>query len=643
LQLSSRLAALAAIAALAVAAVAGAQPPARNAIIFIADGLRHDAVNATDAPTFVAVRREGVELVNSHAVYPTLTTVNAAALATGRLPGDTGDYGNTEYVGFRVFEHGAPLNPPLSPIADLEQDPVLGDVNDRFGGNLLGETSLLSLARAKGFNTASIGKQGPVAIQDVSQVVATKDGDFEVPATVILDDSTGKAGTGLPLSPAIQAALRTAGLSLAPPPREQPPGDVAAPGVLAANVGQQRWFADATTRAVLPAFAASGKPFVLVFWSRDPDGTQHNQGDSLNSLEPGINGPTSRAAITNADANLRQILDFLRGDPQLLARTDVVVTADHGFSTISRHEIDAQGHASASYATTLEYSHPDGRLDVKKGWLPPGFLAIDLAHALGEPLFDPDVITRRAGHDYFLQVDPTRLASATSRRYPSLGNGLIGGTGSVSTPIDARVVVSSNGGSDLVYVPRGDRALVARLVGVLAGLDYVDGIFVDSSFGTLPGALPLSAIGLEGRSQVPRPAIVVSFKSFLRKEGDLLSAVQVTDGPLQEGQGSHGSLARATTFNNMALWGPDFRQGFQDPLPAGNLDIAPTLAHVLGLALPPTVSGRVLTETLRAAGGSPPAARSGTVVSDPAPGGRVTQLKYQEVGATRYLDEAELR
>jgi len=43
---------------------------------------------------------------------------------------------------------------------------------------------------------------------------------------------------------------------------------------------------------------------VLVYWSRDPDGTQHGQGDSLNELTPGINGPTSRAAIRNADDNL---------------------------------------------------------------------------------------------------------------------------------------------------------------------------------------------------------------------------------------------------------------------------------------------------------------------------------------------------
>ncbi len=55
---------------------------------------------------------------------------------------------------------------------------------------------------------------------------------------------------------------------------------------------------------LLPRFKESGKPFVLVFWSRDPDGTQHNQGDSLGKVTPGINGPTSLAAIRNVDANL---------------------------------------------------------------------------------------------------------------------------------------------------------------------------------------------------------------------------------------------------------------------------------------------------------------------------------------------------
>ncbi|MFX5813030.1 alkaline phosphatase family protein, partial [Acinetobacter baumannii] len=87
-------------------------------------------------------------------------------------------------------------------------------------------------------------------------------------------------------------------------------------------------------KVVLPMFKARNKPFVLVFWSRDPDGTQHNQGDSLNSVTPGINGPSSLAAIKNADNNLAQLRKAL-DDLGLSATTNIIVSADHGFSTIS--------------------------------------------------------------------------------------------------------------------------------------------------------------------------------------------------------------------------------------------------------------------------------------------------------------------
>src|SRR5690348_5900714 len=65
--------------------------PAHNVIIFVADGLRYDSVTETDAPTLWRVRKEGVDFANSHAVYPTLTTANASAIATGHSLGDTGD------------------------------------------------------------------------------------------------------------------------------------------------------------------------------------------------------------------------------------------------------------------------------------------------------------------------------------------------------------------------------------------------------------------------------------------------------------------------------------------------------------------------------------------------------------------------
>ena len=67
----------------------------RNAIIFIADGLRPGSVNSTDAPTLLSVRNQGVNFINSHALFPTFTTPNGSAIATGHYLGDTGDFSNT--------------------------------------------------------------------------------------------------------------------------------------------------------------------------------------------------------------------------------------------------------------------------------------------------------------------------------------------------------------------------------------------------------------------------------------------------------------------------------------------------------------------------------------------------------------------
>ena len=76
------------------------------------------------------------------------------------------------------------------------------------------------------------------------------------------------------------------------------------------------------------------KPFVLLFWSRDPDITQHNASDSIGKLSPGINGPTGMAGTRDADATLGALLAALKAQG-LDKTTDVFVTADHGFTTIA--------------------------------------------------------------------------------------------------------------------------------------------------------------------------------------------------------------------------------------------------------------------------------------------------------------------
>src|SRR5262245_11458492 len=71
---------------------------ARIVIVFVVDGLRPDAVTAEETPTLHRLRREGVEFTNSHAVFPTVTRVNAAALSTGAQPGRNGIVGNQLFV-----------------------------------------------------------------------------------------------------------------------------------------------------------------------------------------------------------------------------------------------------------------------------------------------------------------------------------------------------------------------------------------------------------------------------------------------------------------------------------------------------------------------------------------------------------------
>ncbi|MEH1881834.1 alkaline phosphatase family protein [Nostoc sp.] len=162
----------------------------RNVIIFVADGLRNGSVNPIDTPTLYSIRQQGVTFANSHSLFPTFTTPNASAIATGHYLGDTGDFSNTIYTGFPSPNANGSVTP------FIENDSVLGDIDEKFpGNNFLDEESLLAYARSQGFNTAAVGKLGPVAIQDVTQVnrEGGTTGTIATPQTIIIDDSTNGA------------------------------------------------------------------------------------------------------------------------------------------------------------------------------------------------------------------------------------------------------------------------------------------------------------------------------------------------------------------------------------------------------------------------------------------------------------------
>ena len=587
------------LAALAAAPAFAQTNGPRNLILFVPDGLRALSVTPETAPAMAALRDKGVNFRNSHSLFPTFTMANASAMSTGHYLGDTGTFSNSIYTG-----HPTPVQNG-SVIPFIEHDQVLGELDEHFNGDYLNEETLLKAARNAGFSTAAIGKLGPTLLFDHTERTGTK--------TITIDDQTGaldKDGRliGIPLSDEIKAALAAANLPLATPSRGDngKAGDARTPGTVVANIAQQGYLADAATKVVLPMFKARNKPFVLVFWARDPDGSQHNHGDSLNSVTPGINGPTSLAAIRNTDNNLAQLRQAL-DDLGLAASTNIIVSADHGFSTISKE---------SKTSTTIKGSYPD----TPAGFLPLGFFAIDLSKALDLPLFDPN----------------DKNARVAENAFPKAGNAVLG-----QDPAKPELIVATNGGSNLIYLPTQDKNLAARTVTALLAQDYVSGIFVEDTLGRFPGALPLSVLNLKGTAITPHPAIVVSFRSYAAGcEQPVACSVSVADTVLRQGQGMHGSFGRGDTMNFMAAIGPDFKAGYIDPLPVSNADVGMTAAELLGLARKANgeLIGRVMTEAMP--NGAVPQASSETVRSEPDAQGLRTVLQLQRVATQRYFDVA---
>jgi arylsulfatase A-like enzyme len=567
-----------------------------NLILFVPDGLRGRIVTQQTAPAMAAVRDNGVNFKNSHSLFPTFTTANASAMATGHYLGDTGDFSNTIYTGYPVGQADGTVTP------FLEVNPVILDADEHFGGDYLNEETVLKMARAKGFSTAALGKIGPTLIFDHTDKTGA-DGLH----SIVIDDATG-GKNGVPLSEEMKAALTKAGIPLATPSRGDngKAGDAKTPGTVVPNIAQQAYFADVATKVVLPMFKARNKPFLLVFWSRDPDGSQHNNGDSLNTVTPGINGPTSLAGIKNADNNLAQLRQAL-DDLGLAASTNIIIAADHGFSTISKE-------SKTSPSAKISYD------DTPTDFLPMGFLAIDLAMTLDLPLFDPN----------------DRNARVAGNAHPRAGNGLLG-----NDPANPDLVVATNGGSDLIYLPKGDKELAARTIKALLEQDYVSGLFVDDKLGRFGGTLPLSQVGLKGKAVTPHPSIVVNFRSYVQGCDEPANcSVEVADTVLRQGQGMHGSFGRGDTLNFMAAIGPDFKAGYVDRLPVSNADVGATAARLLGLTQRPrgNLVGRVVTEAMP--NGATPRAYSGTVRSQASANGLRTVLKFQRVLSQRYFDAA---
>jgi arylsulfatase A-like enzyme len=562
--------------------------PARNVIVVVWDGLRPDTIDASLTPNLARLRDEGTEFTDNHSTYPTFTMMNAASFATGSYPGTAGFYGNVLWQPTAKGKDSAGKPVDFRQPVFSEDYALLDALDQDTQGQLLLLPTLFDVAREAGMATVTLGKSGAAYLQD------RKRGGMMLDERTVFPLSLAKElqAKGIALPPTIANTYAAGEIALASTngnPVEFKPPKRLADGVSTdptADVGSGYKSAlEYMVSAYLEYLLPGKKPRLSLLWLRDPDSTQHNYG---------VGAQSWRDAMQASDALLGRIRDKLQ-QLGLSSSTDVILVSDHGHSNVSG--------APSSFPLRAVKDGQVGEVDEANGYSVSGLVRM------------ADLL-RRAGFDAYDGLGCTYQPVAAGIKadgmpvYPTLTDqdGSICGkagqkyqVGPMKVPASLRpgaLVVAVNGGSDYVYVPDHDPAVVGRTVAFLQSRSEVGAIFVDDRYRGIPGTLPLSAI--RARNAAGRnPDILFGYDYDARAEVEGVRGTEYAGMLLGNYyRGMHGSFSPRDVHNTLLAVGPDFRRGFQDTLPTGNVDVAPTVARILGLSLQ-RAEGRPLLEAMQ--------------------------------------------
>jgi len=206
------------------------------------------------------------------------------------------------------------------------------------------------------------------------------------------------------------------------------------------------------------------------------------------------------------------------------------------------------------------------------------------------------------------------------------------GTAFSEPPQNGDVMAVNNGGSVMFYITGHDKDIGRKLTQIVQKSDYAGVIF---SQWKLPGTFDLHTGHIATKKA---PDVVMSFHWTSAPNTYGAPGSIDADGPRKLGKGTHASLSAYDMHNTLIAAGPDFRKGWSDETPTGNIDLAPTILWILGVRPTKPLDGRVLLEAM-------PGHRLGRKVSeavlraeDPATGWK-QYLKVSRVGTTEYFDE----
>jgi hypothetical protein len=604
---------------IASAYLANAQAPGRPARIFVLmvwDGLRPDFVTAERTPNLFAMENEGVRFARQHAVYPTITMVDAATLATGASPGATTILGDEVYLPPRLNAMKITLAPDDSwanrPV-NLENSITLAKLNGPkfFNGALIGSESLGQQVRRAGGYLAIIGKKGPTFAFDDSVTgdpamgapIATNDFIF------VSDDLVAPLALKSQLAPAL--------------PR--PASESAVYG------SRDTYFAQVVTERALPqakAAALSGRPALVVFWQHNPDVTQHHRG---------LGTQANFDALKICDANLASIRQAI-AKLGIASQTDLMVVSDHGFATIRAmvpltQLLVAQGiKRSATSDDVLVLAN--GGTDLIH-LSHEAFPTSDARRAVLQRITDFAESQPWSGPLFTRSVEEERSLDSSSAR-------------SV-----AKLEPRSGRGSD-GHAGWIEGTFSLDSLGMIGRDNYFDAPDLVVSFRESPDA---DNRGLTGPTE---PDYEVGDDGEQRSGGRNLSApllapvkgVMYADtggwGGFTTGLGMHAAAGARELHNFCAAVGPDFRRHFVDQYPSGNIDVRATIARAMDL--PPgdeaSSAGRPLDEALAGHQLDATTGESRLTVSRRLPSTEITtSLEFSTLSAGQhrwsYLDSAE--
>ena len=208
-----------------------------------------------------------------------------------------------------------------------------------------------------------------------------------------------------------------------------------------------------------------------------------------------------------------------------------------------------------------------------------------------------------------------------------------------SAPMDdgSKDIVVAEGA---IYLRSGAaRAHLAEIVAMLKRRAEVGAIFTRAvapgdTHGVVPGTLSFDVVRWNHA-----------------RSGDILVSANWTDKSnafgfkgttTQDGVAGHGTSSPYDIHNTLIAVGPDFLEAATSDAPTANVDIAPTLLHLLGIAAPATMTGRVIEEGLRGAAVRPARTSGGAVVGSTQSGYELS-AHFSTVNGSRYLDYTEVK